>query len=325
MASASSPASDAAGGPDIPFNPYTLPQTDDEVRPPAYVPSGEPGPALGAVESLPTPDALPTPAPAPQPPDPSEGLDGGYTRPPNVRKESSVTFFNAGAGGNDWGSSRVLRESPSVTEGLGWSEGSDIATLPATNSPRVLRGRQGAPGDSRSMYSVSSSAVTTVADAQTPYVNMLMALDRIHWVNEAFSIAFCWLLLAGFVVMPQALAKTIPEFVESSAENLADGWKMIAIEIQDRLYYIAGGISGVGLLGILILWWQWRGNYMWITQKLFIPGFFNGLVGSISTMISIFLINKGKWDTLSIATMGVVGGVTVGSGIIALTYTFSNR
>ncbi|TEB28932.1 hypothetical protein FA13DRAFT_1711321 [Coprinellus micaceus] len=95
----------------------------------------------------------------------------------------------------------------------------------ATRPPNITeRADKACLGDDRSMYSVSSSAATTVAGAQTP------TRRSYHYL----------------IVLTQALL------------CVCGG---------------GGGISGVGLLGILILWWKWRGNYMWITQKLFMFNF----------------------------------------------------
>jgi hypothetical protein len=83
------------------------------------------------------------------------------------------------------------------------------------------------------MYSVSS-AVTSVADVQTAYVNMLMALDHIHWLYDVFAYAFCWLLLAGFIVMPQTLTKTLPDIIDKvdiSDEELKNALKLVVTHV----------------------------------------------------------------------------------------------
>jgi hypothetical protein len=41
------------------------------------------------------------------------------------------------------------------------------------------------------------------------------------------------------------------------------------------------------------------------------PGCTNALAGLVSTLVSIFVINKGQLDTLSIVVLSVVGGVTL--------------
>ena len=234
MASSSAPY--AAGGSEVSFNPYTMPpwQPNQEYRPPTYYLSSDGSTPQSSVPPVPGPGAPAFPLPAATPPyqDISGGMHGG-TRPLNVRKESSVTFSNAAAANSDWNSSRVLRESPSVTEVSGGREGSDVATLQNSSSRRVLKGRRGMSIDNRSMYSVSS-AVTSVADVQTAYVNMLMALDHIHWLYDVFAYAFCWLLLAGFIVMPQTLTKTIPDLVDKvniSDEELKNALKLVVSHV----------------------------------------------------------------------------------------------
>lgn len=135
----------------------------------------------------------------------------GSTRPLAVRnKSSNIIFTDAGAGAKD-------RDTQTFTEPVaeGGQPPADDGVAQAPR-PRPLPSKR-STFDTRSMFSTTSAM--TVAEAQTKYVNMLLALDHIHTINDMLAFAFCWLLLAGFVVLPGTLRKTIPEFVEEKIED----------------------------------------------------------------------------------------------------------
>lgn len=140
--------------------------------------------------------------------------DGG-ARPLAVRsKSSNIIFTDAGAGAKD-------RDTQAFTESVaeGGQSPADDSTTQAPR-PRPMPTKR-STYDTRSVFSTTPSAMTamSVAEAQTKYVNMLLALDHIHTINDMLAFAFCWLLLAGFVVLPGTLRKTIPEFVEEKIED----------------------------------------------------------------------------------------------------------
>ncbi|TEB30818.1 hypothetical protein FA13DRAFT_1595181, partial [Coprinellus micaceus] len=151
----------------------------------------------------------------------------------------------------------------------------------------------------------------TVAEAQTRYVNMLLALDHIPPINDMLAFSSCWLLLAGFVVLPGTIKKTIPDLVKDNVqdENLQKALNLVIEHVP--LVAVAGAVSGIGLTGMAIMWIRWRGNYIWLVRNIFLPGCTNALAGLVSTLVSIFVINKGQLDTLSIVVLSVVGGVTL--------------
>ena len=130
----------------------------------------------------------------------------------------------------------------------------------------------------------------TVAEAQTPYVNMLLALDHIPTINDMLAFSFCWLLLAGFLVLPGTIRKTIPDLVKDNvqAENLKKALNLVIEHVPlcvSRLYSarssisltyvyprvaVAGAVSAVGLVGMVVMWVRWRGNYIWLVRNIFL-------------------------------------------------------
>jgi hypothetical protein len=221
---------------------------------------------------------------------PSETTNTG-TRPLNIRSPPSIAFSNIGSA-ND----RESRPIPEpVVESAQGSERSpadrdDVVNEGVNHEERTPRRMLGGRGTSenRSMYSTSSAM--TVAEAQTRYVNMLLALDHIHPINDMLAFSSCWLLLAGFVVLPGTIKKTIPDLVKDNVqdENLQKALNLVIEHVPlyvphfssdlvasflTNIYSrvaVAGAVSGIGLTGMAIMWIRWRGNYIWLVRNIFL-------------------------------------------------------
>jgi hypothetical protein len=72
---------------------------------------------------------------------------------------------------------------------------------------------------------------------------------------------------------------------------------------------------------MLIFWWRWSHNYVWLLNSIFVPGMLNGLSGVISTFASIYGAQNGVYGASSIATLAVTGGCTIICGIITTIYS----
>ncbi|KAJ3540600.1 hypothetical protein NMY22_g4225 [Coprinellus aureogranulatus] len=186
--------------------------------------------------------------------------------------------------------------------------------------PGMSNRRSTFDNDRRSMFSTASGV--TAADTQTKYVNMLLALDHIHPINNMLAFVFCWLLLAGFAVLPGTLRKTIPSFIQDQVndEQVKEALSLLVQHVP--LVAVAGSVSGVGLIGMVTMWIRWRGNYIWLIRNIFLPGCTNALAGLVSTLVSIFVLNSGQLDTLSIVVLSVVGGTTVFNLLMIIIYQF---
>ena len=84
---------------------------------------------------------------------------------------------------------------------------------------------------------------------------------------------------------------------------------------------IAFGCSGIGAYGMLIFWWRWAHNYVWLLNSVFIPGMLNGLSGVVSTFASIYGAQNGVYGASSIATLAVTGGCTIVCGFLTAIYS----
>jgi cytochrome bd-type quinol oxidase subunit 2 len=168
---------------------------------------------------------------------------------------------------------------------------------------------------------------------------MLLQLDsipRLHNIIASFS---TWILLAGYLVFPATFnsiqhnqqidqqfdsgvkARILSEVrsVESlsslpEARNLAN-----KVTRNVPLLYVAAIACGIGCLSCLWLWQLHRQNYIWLTNRIFLPVFMNSLAGLISTFVNVYSAQTGQYSITAKVTMIVTGACTaVGSGLFLL-------
>ncbi|KAI0001112.1 hypothetical protein BJV77DRAFT_972546 [Russula vinacea] len=94
----------------------------------------------------------------------------------------------------------------------------------------------------------------------------------------------------------------------------------LTCDLINRLI-IAFGCCGVGACGMIMLWWRWSHNYVWLLNSIFVPGTLNGLSGVISTFASIYGAQNGVYGASSIATLAVTGACTVICGFLTAIYS----
>ncbi|KAF9240027.1 hypothetical protein BU15DRAFT_46155 [Melanogaster broomeanus] len=150
---------------------------------------------------------------------------------------------------------------------------------------------------------------------QTRYVNMLLALDDIPPLFNMMSSFFTWILLAGFILFPGTFAswQEQPNGTETQILNLIS---------HVPLYVIAWICTGIGGCGMIWLWWRWQNNYIWITNRIFLPGLLNSITGIISSLSSIFGVQDGVIGPAGKSTLIVTGAVAVICGSLELIYEF---
>ncbi|KAI6044567.1 hypothetical protein EDC04DRAFT_2640980 [Pisolithus marmoratus] len=118
--------------------------------------------------------------------------------------------------------------------------------------------------------------------SQTRYVEMLLALDDIPNLDKVLAGFFTWILLAGFILFPGTFASWADQPEGTPQREVA------SIINNVPLLVIAWVCTGVGAAGMLWLWWRRRKNYIWIVNKIFVPGLLNSLAGLISTLTNIY-------------------------------------
>jgi len=151
----------------------------------------------------------------------------------------------------------------------------------------------------------------------TKYVNMLLAIDSIPPLYNMLASFFTWILLAGFVLFPGT-------FTNLQEDNRLGALGISAVNVVKHvsLYVIAWVCTGVGAAGMLWLWYRWRANYIWLVNRVFMPGFLNSLAGVLSTLSSVLGTQQATFSISSkstIITTSVIAGVC---GILTAFYMF---
>ncbi|EGR45850.1 uncharacterized protein TRIREDRAFT_110651 [Trichoderma reesei QM6a] len=154
------------------------------------------------------------------------------------------------------------------------------------------------------------------------YVQMLLQQDDIPLLHNILASVFVWLLLAGFLVFPGTFTS-----LQASVDKQGDGdndhtfskeaAKLIVKSIKNiPLLVIAIVMCCISAIGMLVLTMLHAKNYVWIVNKLFLPGMTNSLAGLVSTLIGVYSQQHGTWSitarTTAItegASLAVCGGL----------------
>ncbi|KAF9561691.1 hypothetical protein CPC08DRAFT_635053 [Agrocybe pediades] len=152
----------------------------------------------------------------------------------------------------------------------------------------------------------------------TQYVNMLLALDDIPALHNIAAQFFTWILLAGFILFPGTFTN-----LQNDNGTLPDSVRQELLKVVNNLplFVVAWICTGVGITGMIWLWWRWRKNYIWVLNKIFVPGFLNSLAGLLSTIASILGAQHGDLSTNSKSTLIVTAASTGVLGILAGFYS----
>ncbi|KAF9044381.1 hypothetical protein BJ165DRAFT_1347319 [Panaeolus papilionaceus] len=142
---------------------------------------------------------------------------------------------------------------------------------------------------------------------ESEYVHMVLALDDISVFYNIMAAFFTWILLAGFVLFPGTFAN-----LQSAAaqHNLPTNSPIVLAAVNSittlPLFVVASACAGMGIIGMLWLTWRWHKNYIWVLNKIFIPGLLNSLAGLLSTLANIYGTQKGEFSEPSRITLLVL-------------------
>jgi hypothetical protein len=89
------------------------------------------------------------------------------------------------------------------------------------------------------------------------------------------------------------------------------------------LLYLAAFCSGIGSLGMAWLWFKYRANYIYISNRIFLPGCLHSLAGLISTLVNVYSSQHGNWSVTAWATAAATGGIMFITGTLFSVYNFS--
>ncbi|OIW23690.1 hypothetical protein CONLIGDRAFT_547324, partial [Coniochaeta ligniaria NRRL 30616] len=145
---------------------------------------------------------------------------------------------------------------------------------------------------------------------QTRYMNMLLSLDKIPRLHNILADFFGWIMLAGFIVFPGTFT-SLAKLQDSAAVQQTPGASDVLDTVQSLpLLVVAAVCCGIGYAGNLWLSVRWRLNYVWLINRLYMPGTLNALAGLVSTLTSIYSQHKGSWS-VSAKVAVVVESVTL--------------
>lgn len=156
------------------------------------------------------------------------------------------------------------------------------------------------------------------------YVQMLLDVDAIPLLHSVLASFFVWLLLAGFLVFPGTFT-TIQKSIESKhPEEWGDQTteKILKSVKNIPLLVIAAIACAVSLVGMAVLALRHLDNYVWMLNKLIVPGVANCLAGLISTLVGVYSQQHGVWSVTAKVTAIVEGACL---GIAAALFLFFER
>ncbi|ETS81589.1 hypothetical protein PFICI_06591 [Pestalotiopsis fici W106-1] len=142
---------------------------------------------------------------------------------------------------------------------------------------------------------------------QSRYVEMLLGLDTIPRMHNIYASFFLWIQLAGYVVFPgtftslQDLSEDPEVQANAAASAIVDHVKNVPLLI------VAAVCCFLGSAGMVWLMIKWRRNYIWLLNRLLLPGATNALAGLISTIVPVYTQQNGKWSATAAASAFVEG------------------
>ncbi|OQD97744.1 hypothetical protein PENSOL_c011G00951 [Penicillium solitum] len=153
---------------------------------------------------------------------------------------------------------------------------------------------------------------------ESSYVRMILEEDGIAWQDNFLASTAHWILLAGYLVIPgtfTSLQKS-DTIHNGLAENETGEWILNTIQ-NPPLLAIACVlfISGLAIMGWLF--WEYRGNYIWLINRIFIPTLLNALAGFLTTIISLYTARDGDWSIMALLTV-ITSGLSVACSLILL-------
>ncbi|CAK5262248.1 unnamed protein product [Mycena citricolor] len=152
----------------------------------------------------------------------------------------------------------------------------------------------------------------------TRYMNMLLALDGIPRLHNMLASFFTWILLAGFVLLPGTF--TSLQKANTSTSSEAERRFIGAIQ-HTPLFVIAFLCAGIGAAGMVWLWWRWNKNFIWLNNRIFLPGTLNSLAGIVSTLVNVYGVQHGEFIGSSKVTLIVTVAAALICGTLTLLYS----
>jgi len=153
-------------------------------------------------------------------------------------------------------------------------------------------------------------------------MGMLLDMDKVPRLHNILSSFFTWILLAGFIIFPGTFTTISGLDNDAAVQGNQTASTIIASVKNIPLLAVAGACTGLGGLGMVWLWWYWRHNYVWLLNKIFLPGCLNSFAGVISTLINVYTQQSGTWSITAKITIVVTGACMTVTGVLFTLYNF---
>jgi hypothetical protein len=191
---------------------------------------------------------------------------------------------------------------------------------------------KGAPGGG-GYYSSGNEANTA---GESPYMSMLLSLDRIPRMHNMLVSFFVWILLAGFVIIPGSFTssqrKQEGETVQlpvsgggtgtGTGTDGANAGKLTLTPANTAALVIGFVCIIAGAFGCAWLALRWRRNYVWLLNKLYLPLILNALAGLLATITSVYTQQTGEWGPQAVTTAVVEAVILVLNMILFFVYNY---
>jgi hypothetical protein len=187
-------------------------------------------------------------------------------------------------------------------------------------------------GGDREKGTPGGGGYTSAEAAQTPYMTMLLSLDRIPRLHNILVAVFVWVLLAGFVVIPgsftSAKRKQEGETVQipiggGSGGDGSGGGAKLALTPANTAAMVVGFVCIVaGTFGSAWLALRWRRNYIWLLNKLYMPLILNALAGLLAAVTNVYTQQAGEWSTQAIVTAVTEASILVVNVLLFFVYNW---
>ena len=143
---------------------------------------------------------------------------------------------------------------------------------------------------------------------QTRYMEMLLSLDRIPRLHNILAAFFNWILLIGLILLTATF--TSP----GMGNSRRDTTRVVPLLV------IAVVATGAGTGGLICLAIRWRHNYVWLLNRIYLPGALNGLAGLVLTLTLVYSQHRGNFNSSASAVIAIETFFTLTCTILFVIY-----
>ena len=92
-----------------------------------------------------------------------------------------------------------------------------------------------------------------------------MIPDRASKARHNYANLFAWLVLAGYVMLPNTFTSL------EASKDLSSSGKLVQNTVQNvQLSLFAGALCFIGIVGTCRLWHKWRKDPAWLLSQIFV-------------------------------------------------------